>query len=749
MPPAWVKHSRRLDDYLDHLDEATLKRLTKLTGGPVNARRSDWVAWITLALDQPERVRNAVNGLRPHERAILALLRELGGESEDTVLRAATFGAGVTFPGSQLIPKQLFHEALTHLVRAGLALNWNDTFHFTRLYPPDYYTASTNTLFSDDRILAQAGAVPFQAPELTPLAGEKLSGQARLPHLITMEVVALLHAIERAGGIGLTQAGALRAVDMRKIAKALNLPDGNLEDGGMAFPAAVTALVGALRHAGILQPAENAGRLVLVPGAGDFSAQPLPRVVRALLRGMIRAAWTETGETPRTNQTIYPSARAALYMLLCSLPAAERGPFYTVASLDEALFERISSFFSLSGTVYRPALTAFLAGPAAREGAAEFRLARRREWLKTERPWLEKALSSWLYFLGVVELVVENGRIEGFRLTDLGRAALHPELEAQAHAARPPSAGPAWVIQPNFDIIAYLDRLSTAQLAFLERHAERRSAQEHLAEYRLTRDSVYRGLESGTRADDLLAELARGAGREVPQNIAAEIREWAAQRERITLYRRATLAEFPSEMARELAMRAGLNGKPVGERYLLLTGGPNRPLTRIFKHTVNYDQAPPRNLIVTEDGRVTFHAPTPDLLLQARLKVWSEPHPEGGRVFTPASVAAAVAGGRSLASLLKLLDERQYRLLPPLVRICLRAWAGEKFAADLQPVTILRVGSTELAYAIQQSERLHPYLQATLSPGVFLVRADQVDELRALLKSLGFTDYADESKTGP
>ncbi len=111
--------------------------------------------------------------------------------------------------------------------------------------------------------------------------------------------------------------------------------------------------------------------------------------------------------------------------------------------------------------------------------------------------------------------------------------------KAPSPAAAPPDSttndNSAWVVQPNYDIVVYLDAVSPAQLAFLEQHAERRQAEAHTAHYQLTRESVYRGLESGTSLDNLLATLRTGAKTDLPQNVEREIREWAGLRKQMTI----------------------------------------------------------------------------------------------------------------------------------------------------------------------------------------------------------------------
>ena len=184
-------------------------------------------------------------------------------------------------------------------------------------------------------------------------------------------------------------------------------------------------------------------------------------------------------------------------------------------------------------------------------------------------PGSNHALTTWCYYLGLVELSLKDKALHALRLTDLGRAILHPN---QTPAEPIPAVNDrvAWVVQPNFEIVVYLDRATPEQLAFLERHAERFQTQQHVAQYRLTRPAIYAALESGSKLDRLLATLEGGAGRPLPQNIIAEIREWAALREQVTLYRRARLLEYGDTPARDADVKR-LSGVAVGDRFLLVT----------------------------------------------------------------------------------------------------------------------------------------------------------------------------------
>ena len=115
-------------------------------------------------------------------------------------------------------------------------------------------------------------------------------------------------------------------------------------------------------------------------------------------------------------------------------------------------------------------------------------------------------VDQWVYTLGLVELAVEGTTPVALRLTDLGRALCIPTWLSRIEST-PAEAQTAWVVQPNFEIVVYLDRATPQQLAFLERHAERIQAQQHVAQYRLTREAVYAALESGSTLEKLLTTL--------------------------------------------------------------------------------------------------------------------------------------------------------------------------------------------------------------------------------------------------
>jgi hypothetical protein len=353
-------------------------------------------------------------------------------------------------------------------------------------------------------------------------------------------------------------------------------------------------------------------------------------------------------------------------------------------------------------------------------------------------PWIERALTTWLYLLGIVELAVNNGAPVAVRLTDLGRTILHPASveDEPAPVVSTPAAAGDWVVQPNFEIVAYLERISPQRLAFLERHAERMQAQEHVAQYRLTRESIYAALESGSRLDAILTTLETGSGRPLPQNVAAEIREWAALREQIAVHRRARLLEYRDPASRDAAA-AALHGVPVGDRFLLATSATPAQITA--RERVDYTRPLARCLLVTEEGALTRTLLPADLLLDAQVGRWAERLGDGRWQLTQAGVAAATAAGLPISELLRLLADRLAGTLPPWLEIALRAWAGETMRAALVDVVMLQCNQPAVFAAIVGSPRLRSSLHGELAPNLLLIDRAKVEAFQTQLRWAGLT----------
>ena len=298
----------------------------------------------------------------------------------------------------------------------------------------------------------------------------------------------------------------------------------------------------------------------------------------------------------------------------------------------------------------------------------------------------------------------------------------------------------AWVVQPTFEIVAYLDHITSLQLAFLNRHAESTSSLQHTAHYRLTRDSVYQGLESGTPIESLLATLQSGARNQLPQNILVELRSWVKLREQTVLHRSAHLVEYASKELRDAALAlhpsgaaGGMSGDAVGERFVLLQSP--MPLGDDTLPGVDYHQPPVKCITTSESGELLLKAGSIDLLIAAQLSQWAEQVAPNHWQLTQASVSAALKTGANISELYYFLESRSNNPPPPFLMLALRHWASNKRpkSATVENVILLRHSNPKIFETLLASKQLQPYLRDRLGQDAVLVDVRAADIVKRLL----------------
>lgn len=725
---------RHFDSDLPRIGADKLKPMVKIWGGQSSKMvKDECIACIIAGLKDPQKVKAAIASLRPWERNALALIKRMGG-----VIPYSALKVGILVSG--LHPQRTYgyrDDFIEPLFRRGLLMAIGP-------YSPEYLTEQYGggILYSDERLLAHVGFPEYQPFDIQPISPRGETLLYRRPSTVALDLMGMLQAIENMGGLKLTQNGQVRVNDEAKFRKSMRWSEKGLDMDGFTFPNPAQAWLGAFQYSNLLK-AVGDGPLVVAESPDHFAHRPFGEQVRLVMEGLIRAPtwwevplknayWDNDGKGRRQG-------RLALTLALSALPLDPQALF-SLDDFEQALYNRIGEDFALGYPPQHPYYFHSTTPDQRNQELAAWQEKTRRDWLNQEVPWLVGAFTTWLYFLGLVELALQTGRVAGFRLTDIGRAAFHPELDSVSMAESTPlgevSAQPAWVVQPNFDIIAYLDRVDAPQLAFLERHAERVKSHHHTAHYRLTRKSVYRGLESGTALEGLLKKLQSGSQTELPQNVAVELREWASLRERVILRRRGRLMEFPSAHALQAGLSQGLGGRVIAERFLLLEARPPAQISGLTQ--VNYAQPLPKNLAVTESGKIHLKRGSPDLITPAQLSQWAVRESDGEWQLTAESIATALKPGRKINELISLLKERLSQPLPPLLELALRSWAGDTFAVELETVIALRCPEERVFEAVVASPLMKPLLKGYLYPDLLFVDPEQIETMRQRLLWLGW-----------
>ncbi len=285
------------------------------------------------------------------------------------------------------------------------------------------------------------------------------------------------------------------------------------------------------------------------------------------------------------------------------------------------------------------------------------------------------------------------------------------------------------VVQPNFEVLAYLDRLDAEAVAALACATVTR-LDAHTATFVLDRWSVNRALDLGRDlgwdVDGVIAGLRAHAGA-LNESVERAIRDWAAQRERLRVTMEARLVEYPDAAGRDAGLSRLPGARAVGERFALLAPSTKTPERERHRYT----EPPERHLVIDRSGTLRIDGRL-DLAGRVVVHALTRSGPRGRLVFDPEAIRAGpLPGGWR-----DVLKVRLARPAPPNVDALLRAWSGDGPRPVLESVTLFRHPK---ASAWAQHPRVAPHLGAALNDTTYLVAPESVGPLTQELQALGVT----------
>ncbi len=391
----------------------------------------------------------------------------------------------------------------------------------------------------------------------------------------------------------------------------------------------------------------------------------------------------------------------------------------------------------------------------------DFRL--RRGWLTHREGWhmveggfIRAIITGPLHWLGVIE-VDSEATPTTFRLMP---GALFLLSNTVPKGEEIPSG--RLIVQPNFELVA-LAPASEALLVKLDRFAERVNL-EHIAQYRITKASVTRAIQTGLHAEDIKTILEQAAGGDIPQNVQYSLAEWERQARRIELWRGATLLEVDEEALLDELLANDQTRVLLGRRLsprLAEVALHQLPALQAFLWRRDYlpsvVAAPTqdagldnRRLALREpqwrlhdDGLLQpFYAVT-DLYLLAEIERFSDRDDLTGWCrITPASLQRALAANISLDTIMRFLQQYCEGGIPPSFLIRLKLWGGgyansQTIAVEYTPMVRL---SAQVLQDLRADAELAPLLGSEIEQESRLVRiqGDDVEQIIALLKERGF-----------
>jgi hypothetical protein len=689
--------------------------------------------------------RAAAEALGSEERAVLAAYRRYGNLVNGAVIRLDLLARGVL---KVITERRAYGMRWSRYARNYVKDLAARTALFTAGREPYFfgggYGEEADQPFPTYRLhpalvpwVEPAGPPPFQ---IATLDADKVQPLPAQPAAETALLLSRLFAyLATHSSVKVNRSGELSTPSLRALAKAVPIA----EDADFPLPEPHGLFFELLLEAGAVVIDERSRQVGTDPDAAARLFQlSSAEQVHAWARGWLYCqGWNDGGGVGHVSEEYDDrSARGHRQILAWYLAAlAHLGtPWLSLdtflAALQAAGGRSYSLWFYGGNSAWDPDLRA---GRNKEHKDGEERAAA--YWFAGLGTWYANALMVTLPALGLVE----RGRVGparekawAFRLTPLGRVVFGaPEVEPEPEAA----VQRFLVVQPNFDVVAYLGQADVGAAALLGRVAESDTKAAGTAgpvqTFRLTQASVYQTLEGGLSHTELVEFLRRHSQTELPANVLQSLAEWSARRESMVLREGVTLLGFPSAEA-ATAYLTEHPGQRCGDRFVLAGKKLGREAAAGFLH-VNHLGGLRPTWTVDDEGVIAVKPPL-DVVQAARLRRIAEETDRGPRL-TRASVHRAAVGGLKPATVQTWLESHTNEPLPPLIEKALYAWAGKVMPAALADVVLLHIPDPEQFAAVLESRRFRPFVLQSTGPGWVLVRKETRPELAALLDELGFS----------
>lgn len=695
-------------------------------------RKAECMERLLRAWRDPRRAAEVVEALRPDERAALAVVRRFGGSISGEILRRELLAREVVKEKKRGDPDYYRRDddPVLNLCERFVLMREAGTW--------DSYSGGLSVRYPGVALPARVAALIEPAASLdwkasAPAGKAPESAVGRAPAQVMVDLEQTAGALRAMGGWKVNQGGALPAAARNRLGKLLpsagkdplEPPDRCVLDYALLCALGAVEIDGA---EGRLEP-ERAERLLQLPceaqASGWIRAWMTLRIWQDAIGGVPDRDNRE--ESTRIDPNSMRKARELLVWTLTRVAHSGIGWLDLETFLLDLYVAAGEYGFSFYWHDY--AWTPRLASAAGKDALPAGFERSRAFWMDDGGVWAANALLSTFVHLGVVERGRSGGaRSErwSFRLTEIGMAVFGaPEVRRP----RAPESEKCLTVQPNHEILLYLDAADGAAVTTLGRIASRASTTGVVQTFELTRDSVYGALEGGMTADAIESFLAERSRNSLPANVAQSLADWSRKRDALVVRGGVAVgANLPEG-------QDVLRGRAVGKRFVLASAraaGKEAQAVRIAAESA----VPPRNWMINEYGVVSPEEPM-SLIGGARMRRFAVSSGNSWRI-TRESVRAARELGITSDQILAWLEAHLSQELPPVLAAAIRNWAGARAKSFLGDVVLLQVDDPKAFDALRRSARLRPFLKGTLAPGCFIVAANMRDEASKLLGELGF-----------
>lgn len=345
------------------------------------------------------------------------------------------------------------------------------------------------------------------------------------------------------------------------------------------------------------------------------------------------------------------------------------------------------------------------------------------QWQMREKRLLLWMIQNLLNDMGMVELADEG---DHFRVTPIGRYALgvgpKPKTDFDIMSD-------ALIVQPDFEIVAFLDRCTPELRRMLDTYCDRVRSGE-ASTYRLTQESVYRGIRSGTSVEVFLDYLKKSAKNDIPANVLEQFNSWNRKVESILIRTRCQIVEYPTpEEAKEASSLDG--ARLIGDRFVCFES----EIPEVDS-TINYRRAQRRCLLQEEDLTLSLPWNRADLFIAKRLCEMGDLKKDNGlyRLELSKNKLKNKDDWTFYAAQLEALTEQP---LAARFRVALRAWSGDLGGAHSGTATIVRFDAPELCEAAMEFPEVQDFIEGRLGLFALVIHQGKLAKFKKALRLRG------------
>jgi hypothetical protein len=479
------------------------------------------------------------------------------------------------------------------------------------------------------------------------------------------------------------------------------------------------------KHLHLLVP--DAEGEVLRAQMGTVWQQSLPMLQRRIWQGLMGArTWADrNGDSSSCDVHRVPAKRWATLLRLSSLPA---DAWLSISNLDRDLRAGDPDRPGDPDRGQRPFEVVVKRGIGRAPNSESTPLAE----------WFEEFLLGGMFQLGAV-LVAEDAATSAavVRLSTLGRWLLGLDVAPNA----PPVYEKALFVQPNHEVVVYRQGLSPELIGQLASFCHWKSVGAALT-MELTPESVYRGLELGRTAEEMISILERHSQRPIPPAVVDSMRTWSGRRERLRLYSQCTVLEFAASEELDDALARGVTGERLSDRLLLVAGEGKVPFDQFRLAGVRDYRQPPTICVEPRGDGITWDVDLArsDLLVERELARFAEAH--GSEVegkmryrITPPSLANAARQGLRATYLRDWFRQRAGQELPASVELMLQA--SSRSTVELARIIVLQTATEAVAEGLLQHPATKQHIHHRIGPTALVVEPDRYQMLKQSLLEMG------------